>query len=113
VDDRRKNPRYEVNVEVLLALGVERFRGLLKDICRDAALVEVGRSVVEGAEVALVLQLPGTQGPLHLLGKVLRTAPGDHGGQEIAVLFVDVTPAAETRLDYFITMQEAGSRPTS
>jgi PilZ domain len=110
VEERRKEPRFEVSVAVHLALGADRFRGLLKDICRDAALLEVGRTLAEGAAVALVLQLPGTGGPLHLLGKVVRTAPRDHGGQEIAVVFVDLTPAAETRLDYFVTVNQGSSQ---
>jgi hypothetical protein len=108
MEERRRQPRVEVTVEVQIALGAERFRGLLKDICRDAALVEVSRPLVEGAELALLLQLPGTGGPLQLLGKVQRIAPGDHGGQEVAVLYGDLTPAAETRLDYFLTIRTEG-----
>jgi hypothetical protein len=105
MEERRKHPRFKVRVGVQLALGAERFPGQLRDLCRDAALVEVEREVAVGSEVALAVQLPGTGGPLQVVGHVVRTAAGDHGGLDIAVLFSEVTPAAETRIDFFIALQ--------
>ena len=69
-----------------------------------------GAHAAGGAEIVLVLQLPATGGPLQVVGKVVRTAPVEHGGQDIAVIFMDLTPAAETRLDYFIAVQNEGSK---
>jgi hypothetical protein len=104
VDERRKNPRFAVNVEALVSHGAERFRGLLKDICRDAVLVEVQAEVAMGSELAVALELPGTGGPLLVTGKVVRLARTEHG-LDVAVLFADLTPAAETRIEFFIALQ--------
>jgi Tfp pilus assembly protein PilZ len=103
--ERRRHPRYKASLEAQLALGAERFTGRLKDICRDAVLVEVTRSLAHGDEVALALELPGAGGPLQVVGHVVRIAPGEHGGQDAAILFSDLTPAAETRIDFFIGHQ--------
>jgi hypothetical protein len=103
--ERRRHPRFKVSVPVQLVLGAERFAGRLKDLCRDAALVEVDREVAVGSELALALKLPGTGGPLQVAGRVVRAATGDDGGHDIAVLFSEVTPAAETRIDFFIALQ--------
>ena len=104
MEERRKSPRFKVRVEAQVAHGAERFRGLLKDICRDAALVEVDRDIPVGSELALALELPGTGGPLHVVGTVVRLCAGEHG-QDVAILFTDVTPGAETRIDFFVALQ--------
>ena len=40
-----------------------------------------------------------------MVGQVVRTAPGEDGGLDAAILFTDLTPAAETRIDFFIAEQ--------
>lgn len=90
---------------VQLKFAAERFLGRLKDVCRDAVLVETPRSLALGDEVAMELALPGTDGPLELVGHVVRVAPGESGAQDVAVLFTDLAPAAETRIDLFIAQQ--------
>jgi hypothetical protein len=105
MEERRKHPRFKVGVKVDIALGPERFAGRLKDLCRDAALLEIDSRVPVGAEVALTLQLPGTGGPLRVVGSVVREANGEGGAHEIAVLFVDRSPANETRIEFFIALQ--------
>lgn len=106
MEERRRSPRFKVRVEAQLALGAERFKGLLKDICRDAALLEVDRDVPVGSELAVVLELPGSEGPLQVVGTVVRQVqvPGEQS-QDVAVLFADMTPAAETRIDFFVALQ--------
>jgi PilZ domain len=105
MEERRKHPRFKVRVPVLVSLGPERFEGRLKDLCRDAALVEINRSVTVGSELALALQLPGTGGPLLVVGSVVREAEGEDGSRVVAVLWRDVTPATETRIDFFVALQ--------
>jgi hypothetical protein len=105
VEERRKSPRFKVRVEARVTLGPERFPGLLKDVCRDAVLVEVDRSIPVGSELALALELPGTGGPLEVVGTVVRLAPGERGGHDVAILFNDLTPAAATRIDFFVALQ--------
>jgi hypothetical protein len=103
--ERRRNPRFSVNVPVRLTSGGEVFTGTLKDLCRDAALVETPHAAPVGTDVLLALALPGTGGPLQVGGRVVRLAEGDHGGHDMAVLFSELTPAAEARIDFFITLQ--------
>ena len=107
--ERRRHPRFKVRVEAQLAHGALRFGGRLKDLCRDAALVEVSHRLEMGAEVALALVLPGTEGPLQVVGHVVRTAAGEEGGLEAAILFADLTPTALTRIDFFIAQQSQGA----
>jgi Tfp pilus assembly protein PilZ len=104
-DERRRHPRFPVSVAVQLSFAAERFSGRLKDVCRDAVLVEVPRSLALGDEVALALELPGTGGPLQVVGHVVRTAPVENGGLDVAVLFSDLNPTAETRIEFFIAQQ--------
>ncbi len=106
--ERRKSPRFSVNVPVRVTSGGDTFSGILKDLCRDAALVEGERVAALGTEVALALALPGTGGPLQVAGRVVRLAAGDHGGHDMAVLFTNLSSAAETRIDFFITLQQGG-----
>ena len=102
MEERRKHPRFKVRVEARLALGAERFPGRLRDICRDAVLVEVDRTVDIGSEVAVELDLPGTVGPLQAVGRVVRQVEGGDGSWLIAILFGGLTPTAETRIDFFL-----------
>jgi PilZ domain len=104
--DRRKSQRFPVRAPVQLTAGGEVLPAILKDLCRDAALVEVRRPLPLGTEVSLLLKLPGTGGPLQVGGHVVRVAPGPEPDTlEVAVLFVDMTAAAETRIDFFIALQ--------
>src|SRR5262245_12121150 len=106
-EERRKSPRYSVEIPVRLTARGASYPGRLRDVCRDAALVEVDRAWSLETPVALAMELPGTGGPLEVLGRVVRlvppTAPGAPHG--IAVLFTDVSPAAATRIDFFIALQ--------
>jgi hypothetical protein len=106
--ERRKSPRFSVNVPVRLTFGQDTAHGTLKDLCRDAALVESAHAAPLGSDVTLALALPGTGGPLQVAGRVVRVSPGEQGTQDMAVLFTDVSTAAETRIDFFITLQQGG-----
>ncbi len=103
--ERRRQPRFKVSVPVQLSSGEHVFRGVLKDLCRDAALVGIKDGLDMGSSVSLILQLPGTGGPLQIGGKVVRVAAGEPGTLDVAILFDHVTSAAETRIDFFIALQ--------
>jgi hypothetical protein len=110
--ERRKNPRFEADVPVRLTVEGQSFVGRLRDVCRDAALVEVHGKWPLGTPVSLAMELPGTEWPLVVGGKIIRVAPGEGDATASAVLFGDLTPAAETRIDFFIAMR-GGSGPPS
>lgn len=104
--ERRRHPRFKVRVDAQLSQGAQLFPGRLKDLCRDAALVEVRHRLDVGDTVGLIL--PGTEAPLEMAGQVVRTAPGDEGSLDAAILFSDVPPAVETRIDTFIAEHSQG-----
>jgi PilZ domain len=95
-----------VEVPVRLTAEGSAFPGHLKDLCRDAVLVETHQAFPVDARVAVAMALPGTGGPLEVEGRVIRVAPGDGDAHRLAILFTDVTPAAETRIDFFIAQHE-------
>jgi hypothetical protein len=106
MDERRKHQRFAVDVPVRLTATGHSFPGHLKDVCRDAVLVETHRVLPIDSEVAVAMALPGTGGPLEVGGKVIRVAPGDGDAHRLAILFTNLTPAAETRIDFFIAQHE-------
>lgn len=109
--DRRKHPRYPVKMPVTVTHEDESLTVLVKDICREAVFVEVQRVLTLGAEVTVTFGLPGKDGPLRVGGRVVRVASNDEpGGPGIAILFNEMTPAAQVRLDFFISLQ-GGSPP--
>ena len=105
-EERRKSPRFTVEVPVRLTTGGNSFPGQLKDLCRDAVLVETHQPLPIDTQVAVAMALPGTGGPLEVRGRVIRVAPGEGDAQRVAILFTSVTPAAETRIDFFIAQHE-------
>jgi PilZ domain len=107
--ERRRQPRFAVHVPVQLTVGTEIYPAMLCDLCRDACLVEVRHPQQLGSEVSLLVKLPGTGGPLLIGGRVVRVASRpDDGLFDAAVLFANLTPAAETRIDFFIALQAGG-----
>lgn len=107
-EERRKSPRYHVEVPVRVTAEGVSFPGNLKDICRDAALLEVHRPCALDAQVALAMELPGTGGPMVVTGRVIRVAPGEGDARAMAILFGDLSSAAGARIDFFVATQEEG-----
>jgi hypothetical protein len=102
-EERRRNPRLVIDVPVRVAAGSQESAGQLKDICRDAAFVEVDAPQSLESDVTLDLDLPG--GTLRVSGRVVRVAPEAGGRHGAAVLFTDLTPSAEARIGFFVALQ--------
>jgi hypothetical protein len=106
MDDRRKNPRFPVETPLRLTGGGTSMSGRLRDICRDAALLETEAPQAVGTFVTLSLNLPGTgDDEVVVSGKVIRVAPGEGGGHATAVLFTEVPTAAAARIEVFLALQ--------
>lgn len=104
--ERRKHPRYPVKMPVTVTFGAETFMVLVKDICREAVFVGVQRVLAVGSEVTVTFALPGKDGPLQVGGRVVRVAEATEQSEPgIAILFNEMTPAAQVRLDFFIDLQ--------
>lgn len=104
-EERRRNPRFPVDLTVTLGVAGERRDARLHDLCRDAALVEAVRPEPVGTAVTLEMLLPGASGPMRLAGTVIRLAPGEQGGHGMAILFSAPPPEAEARIDEFVASQ--------
>jgi hypothetical protein len=106
-EERRRSPRYPVEVSVEIAARGGTRTARLKDVCRDAALVEADGWEPLETEVELRMELPGAAGPLQVSGRVIRLAPGEQGTHGMAILFSSPSPEAEARIDEFIAGQES------
>jgi len=104
--ERRKHRRFAVDVPARIEMGPETQLARVRDICRDAVLVEADRWYPLNTRVAVSMELPGTDGELIVTGEIIRLAPGDQGSHGMAVLFRDLNQAAADRIDLFITRQE-------
>ena len=105
VEERRRNPRVVVDIPVTVKAEGQDHAGRLRDICRDAALVEMDRSWPLETELGVRMELPGTGGPIEVSGRVIRLAPGEAGKQGMAILFTDVKATAGMRIDFFVALQ--------
>lgn len=102
--ERRKSPRKPADLPVRCMADGRSFPGRLRDICRDAALVEVHEALPLDARVVLTVELPGA-GTVEVAGRVIRVTEGEGDARSMAVLFTDATPAAATRIDLFLSRE--------
>lgn len=110
MDERRKNPRRSAETPVRLEVGDQTFDGSLRDICRDAALVETATPVAVGTQVNLSLVLPGSESPLPVQGEVIRTKDGESLAHGLAVLFSDLPSSVVWRIDLYVALGTEGLR---
>ena len=103
--DRRRQPRYLVDIPVRLRCAEGVFPAHLRDICRDAAWVECDRGFTIDARLSITMELPGTGGPMEIDGRVIRLAPGEKAPNGMAILFGNLPPTAATRIDFYIALQ--------
>jgi hypothetical protein len=103
--ERRRHPRVVVDVPVRIVDQGTEHTGRLRDICREAALVESARPWPLDAEVGLRMQLPGVTEVIDVQGRVIRLVANPGGDAAMAILFTEVTPLAGLRIDFFVALQ--------
>lgn len=103
--ERRRYPRVTVDVPIRIFEDGIEFSGLLRDICREAALVETSRAWPLDTEISLRMELPGITEVIEARGKVIRLVHNEVGTTGMAVLFTDITPISGLRIDFFIALQ--------
>jgi hypothetical protein len=103
--ERRHSPRFRAKAPLRLSVEGEALPGLLRDICRDAALVESPRPFGLETRLTLTIELAQAAGPLELAGRVIRVADAEGAIHPLAILFTELTPAAATRIDLFLSQQ--------
>jgi hypothetical protein len=104
--ERRKSRRARVDVSARLWMETEGFLGTVRDICRDAVLVEANRWYPVGTTLSVEAELPGAEGTLHAAGRVVRLAPGEEGMHGMAILFDDLPEKTVALIDRFVAAQE-------
>lgn len=103
--ERRRNPRYAVDAPARLIVEGVPLDGRVKDICRDAVLVEAERIWPLGTPVSVTLTLSSQGVPLEVRGSVIRISEEqEHPG--MAILFTDLTPELATRIDVWIAQRD-------
>src|SRR5687768_3727645 len=98
--DRRKTPRVSVDVPVRVSVDGRTLPGQLRDVCRDAALVEVHHRCTLGSPARLSWDTGS--GTVEVAGTVIRLAEGEGDAQGVAVLFSSVPPAAATSIELML-----------
>jgi hypothetical protein len=105
-EERRRSRRVTVDLPVRLTIGSASLPGRVRDICRDAALVEVHHECALGSVVALAFDLGDEGGAIQVTGDVIRIARGDGDARAVAVLFRDLQPQAEGRIEMFLNREQ-------
>jgi PilZ domain-containing protein len=100
--ERRKHPRKVVDLPARCAADGQSFPAWVRDLCRDAALIEAHHECALDTRMVVSLDLPGV-GRLEVTGRVIRLAAGEGDARGMALLFIDATPAAATRIDLFLS----------
>lgn len=106
-EERRKCPRVAVDAEAHLTIGAETIDARVRDICRDAVLVETERSFPLQTEVTVETELPRVSGKIRASGRVIRHAKIEERAQAMAILFDDISAEATLRIDLFVSEQES------
>jgi phage baseplate assembly protein gpV len=106
--ERRSSPRYRVDLPAHLMVAEKSVEVQLRDVCRDAALVEAPLALAVGTEVYVAVELHWTGGPLELAGRVIRVDRVESGAHATAVLFRGVTPAVATQIELLLDEYKAG-----
>ncbi len=107
--ERRRHPRREADVPVQLTVGDRSLEGQLRDVCRDAALVETDQPLELNELVELRLSLPGLSASLDARGRVIRVASGEARLHALAVLFDELPAGHATHIDFFVSLYDGAS----
>jgi hypothetical protein len=107
VEERRRSQRVVVDVPARLIVGEETLEARVRDICRDAVLVEAAKSYPLETEVRFETELPRVTGTIQASGRVIRLAPGANDSHGMAILFDDLPAETAMRVDLFVSEQEA------
>jgi hypothetical protein len=111
-EERRRSPRFTADMAVAVSTAEETIEGRVKDICREAFLMEAERSFRRETVVSVVLRLPEPEPPLTVKGKVARLGPTRQG--VMAVLFQEPDSSALERLDDLLgTLKPEPAEPST
>jgi hypothetical protein len=108
-EDRRRHPRVRLDLAARLELGERLLDARVRDICRDAVLLEANDWFPLGTELQVRVELPPPHLAIQASGRVLRLAPGEEGSHGMAVLFTEISTGDQLRIDF---LTEPAARPS-
>ena len=77
--ERRRSDRIELIVRVDYKTVDELFSEFARNINEGGLFIETETPPAIGSEVALQFNIPGSEEPLQVMGRVVRKSPGDRG----------------------------------
>jgi uncharacterized protein (TIGR02266 family) len=109
--ERRNAARFAVTVQVTFESEHNFFTGLTQDLSRGGLFVATPHLCPIGARVRLRMTLPTSSQPIELMTEVrwLRTrdVPGGGGKAGVGLMFLDMSPQAETAVKAFLEQRES------
>ena len=101
--DRRKSERADVVVQVAYHTVDELFSEFARNINEGGLFVETDTLHPVGTEVSLQFNIPGSDEPLHVVGRVAHTTDGDSGESAgIGIEFDDLDGQARQRINQLV-----------
>lgn len=108
VVNRRRTVRNPVHVDVTCSLGGIAFSGTTRNLTTHGLFVESTVTLAVDAEVELKLELPDSDVPAKLSGRVVRIASAerDRGPSGIGIEFAPMDEATHARIAAFVQQAE-------
>ena len=100
--ERRKFERTELVVRVTYQSVDELFSDFARDINEGGIFVETGQPLAVGSEVALEFKLPGSDDPVSVAGRVVRTVTTGNQQPGMGVEFGQLDSDSRQRINRLI-----------
>ena len=101
--DRRKSERANLIVQVVYHTVDELFAEFARNINEGGLFVETDTPHPVGTEVSLQFEIPGSDEPLHVVGRVAHTTNGSPGEPPgIGIEFDDLDSQARQRINQLV-----------
>ena len=111
--DRRKSERIPVILRVDYSTVDDFFSEFTANINEGGIFIETAEQHPADTTVALHFQLPGSEEPLQVTGRVVWNSPGEPGQQPgIGIVFEDLDQRARERIDRLVRSLRVESAPS-
>jgi uncharacterized protein (TIGR02266 family) len=111
--DRRKSERIPVVLRVDYSTVDDFFSEFTANINEGGIFIETAERHAADTTVALHFQLPGSEEPLQVTGRVVWNSPGEPGQQPgIGIVFEDLDQRARERIDGLVRSLRVESAPS-
>jgi uncharacterized protein (TIGR02266 family) len=111
--DRRKSERIPLVLRVDYSTVDDFFSEFTANINEGGIFIETAEQHPTDTAVALHFQLPGSEEPLQVTGRVVWTSPGEPGQEPgIGIVFEDLDQRARERIDRLVRSLRIESAPS-